>query len=257
MVAHAPWAALRAVGTLPKVAACVIDTRPRAQCLRETVATARCLPPAAFLGPRGQLANFRDIRWLLGTAGLGGAKTAVVVGDERTARDFVAGILYLAGQRRVVVVRRPLTPWLAAHPAAAGPGEGHGMIRTRIYAAWPRTHLVVFRAPLARLLAAPNPPQLLDGCPAGWSVRHPQATPIPGSRAWPFARLGGQWRPPAGRRPFIAYAQDPYHSVAYFTALRLRHLPAEVFIGGLRAWHAARAPRALPAPRLARRPGGY
>ncbi len=247
-----------ATGRRPVV---VIDSRPRARCLSRTLAGARCLPPDAFLGPRGQLANFRNIRWLLGTADLGGKETAVVVGDQRTARDFVAGILYLAGQRRVTVVRRPLTPWLASHPWAAGPGLAHGMVRLREYAVWPRTRFIVFRDPLARSQPTTSLRHRPDGCPSKSREQRP-ADPrckgqIPVSRSLFFARLvQGGAHPPRWHGPLIVSAQDAYRSIAYFAALRLRGWPVDVFIGGMRDGPAPlRKPRPATTGPAVSRPG--
>lgn len=220
-----------------------IDTRRLAKCQRRTLAGARCLPPRVFLGPHGRLADFRDIRWLLGTADLNGAETAVVIGDHRTREDFVAGILYLAGQRRVVVINRPLTPWLTAHPTAAGTGQGHGMVRSVYYTAWPRTRLIIFRRSLAHALADASPPYVLDGRPLNqyWGRRvrdlrggHiPTAQPLSATR---LATANARLSPPPGVRNTVAYAEGPYRSIAYFTALRLAGWPVRVFVGGWRDW---------------------
>ncbi|MDA8390919.1 MAG: hypothetical protein M0Z76_09365 [Gammaproteobacteria bacterium] len=221
----------------------IIDTRRWALCRRRTLAGALCLPPHVFLGPHGRLANFQDIRWLLGTANLNGQETAMVIGDHRTPEDFVAGILYLAGQRQVVIVRRPLTPWLASHPAATGPGQIHGLFRTVYYTAWPRTRLVVFRRPLAHALRGAAPPYLLDGRPlnqyTGQCIRSLRGGHIPAAQPLPFSRLaplGARISPPPGVRQTVAYAQNPYRSIAYFTALHLDGWPARVFAGGWRDW---------------------
>ncbi|MHB1567251.1 MAG: sulfurtransferase [Acidiferrobacter sp.] len=229
----------------PRTAAAVvaIDTRRQAQCQRHTLAGARCLPPRVFLGPHGRLADFRDIRWLLGAADLNGEETAVVVGDQRTREDFVAGILYLAGQRRVIVVNRPLTPWLIAHPTAAGTGQSHGQVRTVYYTAWPRTRLIVFRRPLARALTTATPPYLLDGRPLdqywGQRIRGLRGGHIPTAQPLPASRLAGvdvRISPPPGVDETIAYAENPYRSIAYFAVLRLAGWPVRVFVGGWRDW---------------------
>ncbi|MDP2811126.1 MAG: hypothetical protein Q8O34_13345, partial [Rhodocyclaceae bacterium] len=89
---------------VPKVeasGAVVIDSRPLADCKRASLSGARCLPAEDFLGPQRRLPSERDILWLLGTAGLAGSETVLVVGQDATARDFVAGLLYLAGQKSV------------------------------------------------------------------------------------------------------------------------------------------------------------
>lgn len=229
----------------PRAAAAIvaIDTRRQTQCQQRTLAGARCLPPRVFLGPHGRLASFRAIRWLLGATDLTGEETAVVVGDQRTREDFVAGILYLAGQRRVIVVNRPLAPWLIAHPTAAGPGQSHGRVRTVYYTAWPRTRLIVFRRPLARALTTATPPYLLDGRPLdeywGQRIRSLRGGHIPTAQPLPASRLAGvdvRISPPPGIGETVAYAENPYRSIAYFAVLRLAGWPVRVFVGGWRDW---------------------
>lgn len=115
----------------------IVDSRPLADCKRASLPGARCLPAGDFLGSRGQLPSERDILWLLGTAGLDGRETVLVVGQDATARDFVAGLLHLAGQKEVRVLSEPL----ARLPDSASPGQERGMIRSAVYTAPMRDHL--------------------------------------------------------------------------------------------------------------------
>lgn len=135
------WAASD-FGYTPKVGAgeTVIDTRPLVDCKRASLPGARCLPPAEFIGPQRQLPSERDLLWLFGTAGLNGSEAVLVVGDSATARDFIAGLLYLSGQRRVQVLTAPLTPLLAERKDA-DPGQERGLIRSAIYTAPMRDQL--------------------------------------------------------------------------------------------------------------------
>lgn len=117
-----------------------IDTRPLAECKRASLPGARCLPAADFLDSRKQLPSERDLLWLLGTAGLDGSETVVVAGDTASARDFVAGLLYLSGQREVRILDMPLTPLLARRTDTA-PGQERGIVRSAIWTAPMRDHL--------------------------------------------------------------------------------------------------------------------
>lgn len=112
----------------------VIDARPPEECRRASLPGARCLSPGELLGPQRALPNERDLLWLFGTLGLTGAETVLVAGDTASGRDFVAGLLYLAGQREVRVLERPLTPLLAARNDAA-PGATRGMVRETVFTA--------------------------------------------------------------------------------------------------------------------------
>jgi thiosulfate/3-mercaptopyruvate sulfurtransferase len=111
-----------------------IDVRPLAECRKASLPGARCLPPAELLDPQGSLPSERDLLWLFGTAGLTGGERVVVAGDTAGSREFVAGLLYLAGQREVRVLAAPLTPLLANRSDAA-PGRERGPIRSAVWTA--------------------------------------------------------------------------------------------------------------------------
>ncbi|MHB1513834.1 hypothetical protein [Acidiferrobacter sp.] len=228
----------------------VVDTRRQALCVRRSVVGGLCLSPGVFQDRSGGLVSFRNLRWLLGTMGLTGSETAVVAGDHGTAEDFVAGLLYLAGQRRVEVVQEPLTGWLGRHPRAVGTGRTRGVFREAIYTAWPRTHLVVLRRELAASLHHGPPVDLVDGRLTDRKRRPRADQRIPGAQSWPLALLGagggvGSLR--VARGGVIAYGEGPYQSVAYFARLRMLGVRARVFLGGWRDWsahaHAARVRR--------------
>ncbi len=144
-VALPAWAAADFVST-QKVGAgeTVIDTRPLTNCQAASLPGARCLPPSEFLGPHGELPNERDLLWLLGTAGLDGSERVVVAGDSAGAREFVAGLLYLAGQREVRILDTALTPLIASRSGAA-PGQMRALFRAVIFTAPMRDHLWIVR----------------------------------------------------------------------------------------------------------------
>ncbi len=123
----------------------VIDTRPLDACRRASLPGARCLPPAELLGPDRRLPGERDLLWLFGTLGLSGEEAVLVAGDTASGRDFIAGLLYLSGQRSVRVLDRPLTPLLAARTDAA-PGTTRGLVREAVFTAPMRDALWIVRA---------------------------------------------------------------------------------------------------------------
>ena len=145
------WAASDFAYTL-KVGAgdAVIDSRPLADCKRASLPGARCLPAEEFLDPQLRLPSERDILWLLGTAGLAGSESVLVVGQDATARDFVAGLLYLAGQKSVRILTGPM-------PRLAGGGKARGMVRSAVWTAPMRDHLWVLGADILR-----DKPPLVD-----------------------------------------------------------------------------------------------
>ncbi|MDA8094202.1 MAG: hypothetical protein M0T84_09890 [Betaproteobacteria bacterium] len=223
--------------------AVVLDTRPLAACASRSLPGARCLPPREFMGPHHRLASFRDILWVLGASGLSGQESVVVAGDDPVRRDFVAGVLYLAGQSRVAVLTAPLTPLIAQGPAA--PGTTRGMFRNPVYQGRPRAGLIVLRGELARALRGAHPPYLLDGRSLasywGRRIRAARGGHLPGAQPLPMPALrlavvaGAVQLPPVASA--VAYANDAYDSIAYFTLLRAGSgFAARVYPGGWMDW---------------------
>ena len=134
--------ALRGIAPPVTGKAVVIDVRPAALCQTRSVAGARCLPAAEFLDGRGQLAPWREILWLFTTVRLDGRETVVVIGDEATDRRFVAGLLWLAGQRRVELIEQPVAALLAAG-WRAGAGQARDFARRTAYIAAMREREIV------------------------------------------------------------------------------------------------------------------
>lgn len=232
---------------LASPAVTVIDTRSRQQCERETVGAAHCLSPADLLGPHGRLPSFREIYWVLGTAGLDGQGTVAVVGDDPVRRDFVAGMLFLCGQPRVLVMTRPVSVLLETPGVQRGPGVPRAILAAPLFAAPARSRLVMFRGELSRRLYRMPSPVLLDGRgpDAYWGVRIDAARGghIPGARLFPMRLAAGAGGRPGGApsiyRDAIAYARDPLTGIAYFTLLRAGlGIPVRVYPGGWREWAA-------------------
>jgi thiosulfate/3-mercaptopyruvate sulfurtransferase len=239
-------------GLLKNRAVVLLDVRPLAQCERGSVAGAKCLPAEDLLGPHGSLPDFRQIMWLFGTEGLAGGESVLVLGNRPERRDFVAGLLYLAGQREVQVMRRPLDSVLKTDGVVTARGQRRSQIADPIYQGVPRDGLIVLRAELHRALTSANPPRLLDGRPAdayaGQRIEAARGGHIPGAESFPYASLknGSAVLPPvqtlAGA---VVYAAGPESGIAYFTRLQAAlDANVRVYIGGWREWAAHTA---LPA----------
>jgi len=264
---------LRAARTANTV---VLDTRPAARCETRSVAGARCLPPSALLGPHGRLPAFRQLVWVLGTAGLTGRETVVVAGDDPQRRGFVAGVLFLLGQAQVRVLSPRLTALLNAHRVPVGTGTGTSMVAQPLFQGQARAGLIVFRGELLRALRSSHPPVLFDGRSDarywGKVVTARRGGHIPGARSLPADTL--QTRGSSAQRTVdvpagaIAYAQTPASTIAYFTRLTAGlGAPVRVFVQGWRDWadHTAMPvaaetlpssfPSATPPPRSAPRGG--
>lgn len=222
----------------------VVDARPLAACREKSLAGARCLPAEDFLGPQRRLPSARDLLWLLGTAGLSGAEGVLVVGQDAAARDFVAGLLWVAGQRSVRVLTEPVGRLLEGG-AAAGPGRERGMVREAVFAAPMRDGLLVLRDELRALRPQPL---LLDGRSDteywGESARAMRTGHLPGAVSLPAlqlrAALGAEAkRPVLPEGPAVAYAHDAFEGLAYLALLIAGHgVPARLYAEGWAEWAA-------------------
>jgi thiosulfate/3-mercaptopyruvate sulfurtransferase len=216
--------------------AVVIDTRAEQACARRSVAGAHCLPAADLLGARGELPSPPDLLWALGTAGLSGRETVLVVGDSAEARDFVAGLLYLCGQARVQVLDQALSGALRAGEFPEGAGTGRGMLRTRVFVAPMRDRLWLLHRDLFHALESHAPVVPVDG-------RDKRVATVPGAIKLPLSILeqgGGNAATVLGAREetsYVAYGQDPRDSIALFARLRaLTGQDVRVLAGGWREW---------------------
>ncbi len=227
--------------------ATVVDSRPLALCQERSLKRARCLPADDFLGPHRRLPSLFDIRWALGAAGLTGDETVLVVGDEPTARDFVAGILYLAGQREIAVVRAPIGRNAGGASDALAPGTGRGLTREKIFQAPARDELWLLRGDLTARAEDVPPAVLVDGRSEGeyWgqTVRAARGGHLPGAESAPAGAARAALARDESIGPWsgepVAYAHDPFEGIAFFTLLRAgAGIPARVFPGGWAEWAA-------------------
>lgn len=223
----------------------VVDARPLAECRERTVAGARCLPADELLGPQRRLPAGRDLLWLLGTAGLAGHETVLVVGREATARDFVAGLLYVAGQRRVRILTEPVARVLAGGEAAA-PGRERGIVRETVFEAPMRDELLVLRDELRAMRPMPA---LLDGRSDreywGETARAARTGHLPGAISLPASHLRASLDAAGDRRAVVpqgrpvAYAHDAFEGLAYLSLLVAGHgVEARLYAEGWAEWAA-------------------
>ncbi|CAG1019354.1 partial Putative thiosulfate sulfurtransferase, partial [Burkholderiaceae bacterium] len=221
--------------------AVAVDARPLAACREKSLAGARCLPAEDFLGPHNRLPSARDLLWLLGTAGLSGEETVLVVGQDVLARDFVAGLLHVAGQRSVRVLTEPVGR-LLEQGAAAGAGRERGMIREAVFAAPMRDGLLLLRDELRGELRA-SKATLLDGRTEneywGETVRAARGGHLPGAVSLPALQLRGAQNPVLPEGSPVAYAHDALEGFAYLTLLRAGHgVAAKLYAEGWAEWAA-------------------
>ena len=135
-LSHGADAALAATADPARIASLdrvvFVDTRDAEACASASIDGALCMAPPELLHPNGTPASFRGINWLAGTFGLDPAAVAVVFGDDRTDSEFVAGMLFLLGQSRVLIWQGDLQPMPAS--LKHGTGRRRGILRSLYYA---------------------------------------------------------------------------------------------------------------------------
>ena len=195
-----------------------------------------------MLGPGNRLANFSGLLWLLGTAGLTGSEHVLVTGDRGANKEFIAGVLYLAGQKKVSV----LSPPLKSLPAnEMSPGISRSKTRENVYQAAMRSGRIVLRSDLAGLLQSGNAPVLLDGRSEreywGQEIRGARGGHLPGAQHLPVMAV----RPAKNNPPpvhlnegeyAIAYAHGSYQSIIYLARLVASGVNAKVLHEGWAGW---------------------
>ena len=224
--------------------AVIVDVRPQELCLKGSLSGARCLPADDFFGPHGRLVNFPDLSWLLGTAGLSGSEHVLVVGISPLKRDFVAGILYLAGQQKVTILTIPFSE-LDAKSADLSPGQKRANIRSAVHSAPFRSEMIILRNELDALLKSNKLPDLLDGRSEkeywGENIRTIRGGHLPGAQLLPATKLRSLLKIDKQSIPEfsvpIVYAHNTLESVAYFSLLRAGFgIESIVFLTGWADW---------------------
>ena len=214
------------VNSVP-VGAVAVNSRPLSACAAASLPGARCLPADDLLGPHDRLPPFPDLLWALGTAELSGTEHVVVVGGAALDRDFVAGLLYLAGQAQVDVLTRPV----AGLPGLA-PGRPRETARTTVFRAPMRDGLLVLGGELGTA-------HLLDGRSQeaywGETVTNGRGGHLPGAENLPATEVVA-----AVADGSVAYGAGPRDGIATWTRLRAgAGLPVRVYPGGWSEWASA------------------
>ena len=220
----------------------VIDSRASAVCEAATLKNARCLPADDFLGPHKRLANISGMLWLLGTAGLTGSEHVLVIGDESQKKEFLAGLLYIAGQNKITVLSPAVT---SLQTNNREPGERRSKTRESVYQATMRSEAILLRTDLIRLLQSESAPRILDGRREmeylGLEARAPRGGHLPGAQHLPLINSN------AGRRDIslvttdtdneaIAYAYDSFEGLVYLSRLLASGVNTRLYLEGWAGW---------------------
>lgn len=242
----------------------IVDSRPAGQCEKGSLKGANCLPARDLLGPHKRLANFSGLLWLLGTAGLTGEEHVLVVGDQSSTKEFLAGVLYLAGQRKISVLAAPLK---SLPDDKIAPGTSRSKTRESVYQAPMRSDRIVLRSELIKLLRSGSAPVLLDGRSEveywGQEIRGPRGGHLPGAQHLPATsvRPAKKGPPPVhlGSSEYaIAYGHGSYESIVFLARLVASGVQAKVLLEGWAGWAANGVLPAdsvtYPDPRASRQP---
>ena len=221
----------------------ILDTRPIKKCKKLTLAGALCLPANDFLGPHGRLAGFAEIAWVLGSTGLTGLESVIIVGRDPIKRDFVAGLVHIMGQAHITV----LTKAINLLKGLKGPGQERAAIRTAIWQALPRNKTIIFKHELHNLLTTASSLILLDGRPEksywGETVSAVRGGHIQGADHLPARQLRrdivrGQALGPS-INDAIVYAHHAVDSIAFMTLITAgTGTPVRAYAGGWAEWAA-------------------
>lgn len=246
----------------------ILDVRSEKKCLNLTIEGATCLPVENMFADHGRLSNFSGLFWLLGTIGLTGTESVVVVGDTMQRKQTVAGWLHASGQHRVLIHSAAIGEIISTDRASndsnaevvqTAAGRLPSRTRTSVYTAVPRTQLLLTLAETASyylptdLEPKPTIPILLDGRPEseywGRRIRATRGGHIPGAllmndSSRDMAELKDQ--------SLVVYGHDSAEGFSLLANLVARGLQASVYLSGWSEWsaHAEYAADAETFPKL-------
>ena len=219
----------------------IVDVRPLELCKAGTLAGVRCIPVEDLMAPNRRLANMSGLLWLLGSAGLSGDEHVLVVGDDSNRRDFVAGVLYLAGQTRISVLNARVT---GAEADQKKPGIPRNKIREQVYRTPMRSERVVLRGELTAMLNRERAPILLDGRSEneywGARVRGARGGHLPGAQHLPSVGLQSghsssiDFSREAGDP--IVYGHDTFDGLVYLARLVASGIEVRLYLEGWAGW---------------------
>ncbi len=225
----------------------VIDARPLKQCLKKSVRGARCLPVASFFGPHNRLASFININWLLGTAGLSGQEHVLIVGNNAQERDFIAGVLFVAGQKNISILTQQMKRGGGFSEKFLGSGVERMETRTTIYRGIARDKAIIFKKELAKILSLDSSTVLIDGRSEnefwGATVRGLRGGHIVSARHLSSSRLRSLANSGEAthieNRDTIIYGHNAFEGFALLTLMQAGFdITARVYPGGWAEWSA-------------------
>lgn len=218
----------------------VVDTRPLSSCRESTLSGAVCLPVEDIVAPQRRLANWSGILWLLGTAGLDGSEHVMLVGEQAERRELLAGVLFLAGQKQISIVDKPISSFISNLKNKSA-GLQRSTTRIKVFTAPMRSELIVLRNELQQLTKVDA--VILDGRSEseyfGATIRAQRGGHIPGAVHSPLS----EWR----KTPSpvfssvdlpVVYAHDTTSGLQFFSTVLAAGQRARLYSGGWVEWAA-------------------
>jgi len=228
----------------------IVDARSKSECLSSSYAGAHCLPIETLLPSHQRLANFSGLLWKLGAIGLKGSEHILVVGQSTMRKDFLAGVLYLAGQRRISVLNPSVPNKLTDKPSESlTTGTAASTTRKVVWQNLMRSDKIVLHNDMKEIVAAGDM-LILDGRTDAeyWAqkIRAHRGGHIPGADLssysdWvdtsniPVTNTSGS-SPIAIAQPLVAYAADTYSGIAYIARIVAAGVNARLYIDGWVRW---------------------
>jgi thiosulfate/3-mercaptopyruvate sulfurtransferase len=168
-----------------------------------------------------------------------GDERLLVIGDDAERRDFIAGLLYLTGQRHVSVLNVRVSGRAAF---SEGRGLPRSKIREQVYRAAMRDRRLVLRSELQRMIASDSPPVLLDGRSEdeywGVRIRAARGGHLPGAQNLASGSLKRMRRDALAfsDAALVAYGGDAFEGLAYLARLVALGVDASLYLEGWSGW---------------------
>lgn len=229
----------------------IVDVRDVSECRKSTLQSATCLSVEDLMASRQRLANFSGLLWKLGTIGLTGSEHVLVVGNSVARKDTFAGILHLAGQRKISILDVSISDLTESKTAwSFSKGTTAPSTRTQVWQIPMRSDRIVLHNEMVQIVFADNS-LILDGRSDaeywGQVVKAHRGGHIPGADSssythWIESPGSNNSGTPADviktEQTIIVYAADTYSSIGYYTRAIAAGLTAHIYLDGWVRWAA-------------------
>ncbi len=131
----------------------LVDTRDLSKCLFKTVKNAVCLPTQGLIG-KNNIISIRDFYWLLSVSDLDHNEDIIVFGDNLNDVKFLAGLLFLSGQKNIHILDNNIGAILKTNRLDRG--VRRNLFRTKLYKGKLREEFLDFRSDMTPYMKKQN-----------------------------------------------------------------------------------------------------